>query len=151
MGFLNLARDMISEHGKTGLMQLRKTGKIIAPGITRRISKGVHKNRRLIRSVGKVVDSAVNVADAASVGDLAGGLHAGVHLGQTAQQLFMDAKGKSGGSRPFGKGLQTKPKRPGSKKASGGSALEQFDSGAANDPKISGDLLARMTKSTRSS
>lgn len=150
MGFLNIARDLLGEHGKTGLAQLRKTGKIIAPGLTRRISKGVHKNRRLLKSIGTVAGQAFDLADAASVGDLAGGLHAGVHLGQTAVGVFKEAAKSSRGSRPFGKGLQTKKKRHGGAK-SGGSTLEQFDSGAANDPKISGDLLARMTKSTRSS
>lgn len=150
MGFLTVARELMGEHGKTGLAQLRKTGKLIAPGFTRRVSKGVHKNRRLINAIESAGGAAFDLADSATVGDLAGGLHAGVHLGQSAVKVFKAAKRTSKGTRPFGRGLQTKPKRIGSD-ASGGSSLEQFDSNVANDPKISGDLLARMTKSTRTS
>lgn len=153
MGFVNLARDMVREMGgRKILSELRKGGKIVAPGLTRRISKGVHKNRKLIRSITKVAGGVLDVADAASVGDLAGGLHAGVHLGQTAAQVFKKAKqtGRAPRNRRLDK-LQTRMKRIGREvKKSGPSNLENFDSGSANDPKISGDLLARMTKSVRS-
>lgn len=150
MGFLSLARELMGEHGKFGMAQLRKTGKIVAPGLTRRVSKGIHKNRRLVKALSGAVANTFDVLDAASVGDLAGGLHSGVHLGQSAIAVFNAAKRRSRGTRPFGRGLQTKPKRIG-RDDSGGSSLEQFDTGTANDPKISGDLLARMTKSTRTS
>lgn len=146
MGFLNVARDLLAEHGKAGLLQLRKSGKIVAPSLTRRVSSAVHKNRRLIAAVGGTLGQAVNVADAASVGDLAGGLHAGVHLGQSASKILVEARrdARVPRKRKLDQ-LQTQPKR----RKQSGSNLDNFDSGAANDPKISGDLLARMTKSVR--
>jgi len=146
MGFLNLARDLLAEHGKTGLLKLRQTGKIIAPSLTRRVTKAVHRNRRLIAAVGGTLGQAVSVADAASVGDLAGGLHAGVHLGQSAEKVFQEARrGARVPKRKATEMMQTKPKRI----KQGNSNLDNFDSNAANDTKISGDLLARMTKSVR--
>ncbi len=146
MGFLNLARDMLSEHGKAGLLKLRQTGKIVAPGLTRRATKAVHKNRRLINAIGNTLGSAVNVADAASVGDLAGGLHAGVHLGQDASTLFRASKRSVTRKRARGGGVpQTSVKRV----KENNSTMDNFDSNVANDPKISADLLARMQKSVR--
>ena len=151
MGFLNLMRDAMREHGRTGLNSIRDIGKIVAPTLTKRAGKYIHRNRRLVRALSKSTSDAFDVVDAATVGDLAGGLHATVHLGQSAAAVFKSAK--KGGMQPKRKGkipdfLQTKKKRIGTD-ASGGSSLEQFDSGVANDPKISGDMLARMTKSVR--
>lgn len=148
MGFLNMARDLLAEHGRTGLLKLRQTGKIVAPTLTRRVGKAVHKNRRLLDAVSGSLGQAINVADAAAVGDLAGGLHAGVHLGQSVGQVFATAKrGARVPKRKATEMMQTKPKRV----KQDNSTLDNFDSNVANDPKISGDLLARMTKSTRTS
>jgi hypothetical protein len=151
MGFLNAMRDMMREHGRVGLNSIRDLGKMVAPGLTKRASKFVHRNSRLLGAIGQAGEQAFNVADAATVGDLAGGLHAGVHLGQSvAGVVKMAQRGASRKRRrtDIPSKLQTKRKRIGNDTA-GGSALEQFDSGAANDPKISGDLMARMTKSVR--
>lgn len=146
MGFVNVARDLMREHGRSGLAQLRKTGKIVAPALTRRAESAVHRNRRLIAAVNSTLGNAVDVADAAAVGDLAGGLHYGVHLGQSAAQLFRVAKrGSRAPKRKRTDQLQTSRKRV----KEDNSTMDNFDSSAANDPKISGDLLARMTKSTR--
>lgn len=152
MGFINAMRDLLREHGAGVLRSVKDVGKIVAPTLTKSASQFVHKNSRLIDSMSQVVNNAFDVADAATVGDLAGGLHAGVHLGQSVGEVF--GKATKGAKRKRGAGeipekLQTKKKRVGTD-ASGGSSMEQFDSGSANDPKISADLLARMTKSVRS-
>jgi hypothetical protein len=145
MGFLNIARDLMREHGRVGLMTLRRTGKIVAPALTRRVSSAVHKNKRLIASVTNTLDSAVDVVDAATVGDLAGGMHATAKLGQSATALYSNVRKSNKRMREQDALPQTKAK----KVKQNNSTLDNFDSNAANDPKISGDLLARMTKSVR--
>lgn len=149
MGFLNVARDLISQNGRAGLRTLRKTGKVVAPGLTRRTTRAVQKNRRLLKAVGGVIGSGISVFDAATVGDLAGGLHAGVQTGKSVVQVFKLAKNtvKRRDNKRLDR-LQTKKKLGGSDD-SGPSSLDDFTSGSSNDPKISGDLLARMTKSVR--
>lgn len=145
MGFVNVARDLMREHGRTGLLTLRRTGKMVAPALTRRVSTAVHQNRRLISSVTNTLDSAVDLADAATVGDLAGGMHATAKLGQSAALLYSNvAKGNKKRKRQ-----DTVPQTKAKKVKEDNSTMDNFDSNAANDPKISGDLLARMTKSVR--
>lgn len=150
MGWLNTARSLIRYEGKQILRLSRQTGQIVAPELTRRVSRGVKKHRRVIRTLSKLADETLDVADAYTSGDIAQGLHSGRILGQTVEKL-MEANARKANVPRLKRNLklQTRAKRQG-RDASGPSSLEQFDSNVANDPKISGDLLARMTKSVRS-
>jgi hypothetical protein len=150
MGWLGLARDILRHEGRSALKLARRGGMLVAPGLTRRVARAASRHKRTLSKISKVFDQTINTADALASGDIAGGLHAGVHLGQTVQGLVKKNARKAmvPQSKKIRK-LQTKPKRQG-ENASGAASLNQFDANVANDPVISGDLLARMTKSVRS-
>lgn len=163
MGVWGLAARELVEHGSAGIKLLRRTGKLVAPGITRKAESRIRKHYRFASKVSAFLPQALDAATEAaaatamlSTGNVALGLPVAVAAGHSvdrainsAQELFSQAKKRA--TVPKVKVLdkeQTRRDKDQARNVAGAAALLDFDS-TTSDPTISPDLLATMTKGIR--
>lgn len=159
MGVWRVAADVVNQNGGA-LRVLQRTGKVVAPGMTRMAAKRYGKQFKFAEKLGMLFPAIADagteiVAAGAALG--AGNIPLGVPLAVTAvnssQRVFQDASDLMESAKEMGAPRIPDPQWrsknvPADKTQAGPAAINDFDQ-SSSATKISPDVIARLTKTMR--